>query len=81
MKSGLSILGVLDLSPGVDSVLHVFAVIPQLCDNNNGGCKHFCNVVDGSVECSCADGYFLDADDKSCKSHRKSLVPRRSLIL
>ncbi|KAG7215628.1 hypothetical protein INR49_021983 [Caranx melampygus] len=44
-------------------------VIPQLCDNNNGGCKHFCNVVRGNVECSCADGYFLDADDKSCKSH------------
>ncbi|KAM9328519.1 coagulation factor X [Pholidichthys leucotaenia] len=42
--------------------------IPQLCENENGGCDHFCNVVEGSVQCSCADGYFL-SDDKSCNSN------------
>uniref|UniRef100_A0A3P8SBJ1 coagulation factor Xa n=1 Tax=Amphiprion percula TaxID=161767 RepID=A0A3P8SBJ1_AMPPE len=46
-------------------------VIPVLCDNNNGGCEHFCNVVQGSVQCSCADGYFLASDNKSCNSNEK----------
>ncbi|XP_059183728.1 coagulation factor X [Centropristis striata] len=44
-------------------------VIPELCDNNNGGCQHFCNVVRGGSQCSCADGYFLGSDDKSCESN------------
>lgn len=44
-------------------------VIPELCENENGGCDHFCKVNRGSVECSCADGYFLDSDDKSCISN------------
>ncbi|XP_076021922.1 coagulation factor X [Genypterus blacodes] len=41
----------------------------ELCENANGGCKHFCNVNNGNVQCSCADGYFLDSDDKSCYSN------------
>ncbi|KAM9334327.1 uncharacterized protein ABDE67_022055 [Symphorus nematophorus] len=44
-------------------------VIPELCENKNGGCEHFCNVVQGNVECSCADGYFLASDDRSCRSN------------
>uniref|UniRef100_A0A672YHJ8 coagulation factor Xa n=1 Tax=Sphaeramia orbicularis TaxID=375764 RepID=A0A672YHJ8_9TELE len=43
--------------------------IPLLCEHNNGGCKHFCNVVEDEVMCSCADGYFLASDDKSCESN------------
>uniref|UniRef100_A0AAQ5YC65 coagulation factor Xa n=1 Tax=Amphiprion ocellaris TaxID=80972 RepID=A0AAQ5YC65_AMPOC len=46
-------------------------VIPELCENKNGGCEHFCNVVRASVQCSCADGYFLASDDKSCISNEK----------
>ncbi|XP_035533840.1 coagulation factor X [Morone saxatilis] len=45
-------------------------VIPELCENKNGGCEHFCNVVRGSVQCSCTDGYFLASDDKSCNSNK-----------
>ncbi|XP_040887944.1 coagulation factor X [Toxotes jaculatrix] len=45
-------------------------VIPQLCEAKNGGCEHFCNVVRGYVQCSCADGYFLASDDKSCNSNQ-----------
>ncbi|XP_028255565.1 coagulation factor X-like [Parambassis ranga] len=45
-------------------------VIPELCENKNGGCEHFCNVVRGSIQCSCADGYFLASDDKSCNSNQ-----------
>ncbi|KAM9766831.1 coagulation factor X isoform 2-T2 [Menidia menidia] len=43
--------------------------IPQLCENLNGGCDHFCSVLRDSVECSCADGYFLGSDEKSCLSN------------
>lgn len=52
-------------------LLFVSAVIPELCENKNGGCEHFCNVVRGSIQCSCANGYFLASDDKSCNSNRK----------
>ncbi|XP_022619700.1 coagulation factor X-like [Seriola dumerili] len=45
-------------------------VIPELCETKNGGCDHFCKVVYGKVQCSCADGYFLGSDDKSCKSNQ-----------
>uniref|UniRef100_A0A3Q3N1L9 coagulation factor Xa n=2 Tax=Mastacembelus armatus TaxID=205130 RepID=A0A3Q3N1L9_9TELE len=45
-------------------------VIPELCESKNGGCEHFCNVVRGTVECSCADGYFLASDYKSCNSNQ-----------
>ncbi|XP_072305773.1 uncharacterized protein [Eucyclogobius newberryi] len=44
-------------------------VIPELCENQNGGCDHFCEVERGSAKCSCADGYFLSADQQSCDSH------------
>ncbi|XP_068612362.1 coagulation factor X [Brachionichthys hirsutus] len=44
-------------------------VIPELCENKNGGCEHFCRVVRGSAQCSCADGYSLESDDKSCHSN------------
>ncbi|XP_023122185.2 coagulation factor VII [Amphiprion ocellaris] len=39
------------------------------CDLENGGCEHFCEEdVDGRrMNCSCADGYFLDEDGRSCK--------------
>lgn len=38
------------------------------CLLDNGGCEHFCNEVEGGrkLNCSCADGYFLDADGLSC---------------
>ncbi|RVE75129.1 hypothetical protein OJAV_G00013840 [Oryzias javanicus] len=45
-------------------------VIPQLCENKNGGCKHFCRVYNRGVQCSCADGYYLDSDYKSCYSNQ-----------
>ncbi|XP_068586804.1 coagulation factor X [Cebidichthys violaceus] len=44
-------------------------VIPELCENKNGGCEHFCRVERGNIQCSCADGYFLGSDDKSCNSN------------
>lgn len=50
-------------------IICVSAVIPQLCENDNGGCEHFCHIARGNVQCSCADGYFLASDDKSCNSN------------
>ncbi|XP_041115548.1 coagulation factor X-like [Polyodon spathula] len=39
--------------------------IPKLCETNNGDCDHFCKV-DRDVTCSCAEGYKLGQDGKSC---------------
>ncbi|KAM7365846.1 hypothetical protein PAMP_016744 [Pampus punctatissimus] len=38
------------------------------CLLKNGGCEHFCDEDEGGLKrsCSCADGYFLDADGMSC---------------
>lgn len=46
-----------------------FIVIPKFCRINNGDCEQFCSVRrDGQkdVVCSCADGYALAEDGKSC---------------
>lgn len=61
-------------NPRLHSVSYVIAVIPELCENKNGGCEHFCNVAGGNVQCSCADGYFLEQDDKSCSSNGEKRV-------
>uniref|UniRef100_A0A665TXL2 coagulation factor Xa n=1 Tax=Echeneis naucrates TaxID=173247 RepID=A0A665TXL2_ECHNA len=49
-----------------------------LCETGNGGCHHFCKVDQGNIQCSCADGYFLGSDYKSCTSnqmaHRTRIV-------
>ncbi|KAF5902620.1 coagulation factor X-like, partial [Clarias magur] len=44
--------------------------IPQLCEDKNGGCDHFCKVDQkkGTALCSCAKGYNLAADKKTCTS-------------
>ncbi|XP_037619147.1 coagulation factor VII [Sebastes umbrosus] len=38
------------------------------CQLENGGCDHFCDEDEGRQRliCSCADGYFLDVDGRSC---------------
>ena len=36
------------------------------CANNNGGCDQTCNNTDGSYECQCNDGYYLDDDNHGC---------------
>ncbi|KAG2467402.1 complement component C1q receptor-like [Polypterus senegalus] len=36
------------------------------CQYKNGGCQHICTVSNGSVLCSCLDGYQLDQDRFSC---------------
>uniref|UniRef100_A0A665TYN0 Coagulation factor VII-like n=1 Tax=Echeneis naucrates TaxID=173247 RepID=A0A665TYN0_ECHNA len=42
--------------------------VSNTCLLDNGGCEHFCDEdkVKRRVNCSCADGYFLDADGQSC---------------
>ena len=36
------------------------------CANNNGGCDQTCKNTDGSYECQCNDGYYLDDDNHGC---------------
>ncbi|XP_077423153.1 coagulation factor VII-like [Vanacampus margaritifer] len=41
---------------------------PDTCLLENGGCEHFCHEDEsgGRLNCSCADGYLLNADGRSC---------------
>uniref|UniRef100_A0A3Q3IGL4 Coagulation factor VII n=1 Tax=Monopterus albus TaxID=43700 RepID=A0A3Q3IGL4_MONAL len=47
-----------------------FLATPSTCLLENGGCEHYCNEGEGGqkLNCSCAEGYFLDADGQSCKA-------------
>ncbi|XP_065757766.1 coagulation factor X [Muntiacus reevesi] len=40
----------------------------ELCSLDNGGCDQFCREERGEVRCSCARGYVLGDDRKSCVS-------------
>ncbi|XP_016297190.1 coagulation factor X [Sinocyclocheilus anshuiensis] len=44
-------------------------VIPALCESENGGCDHFCRIQQNNIACSCAKGYQLASNGKSCLSH------------
>lgn len=45
-----------------------FAVVRKLCSLDNGDCDQFCSEEQNTVVCSCASGYFLGDDGKSCIS-------------
>ncbi|XP_077355186.1 CD248 molecule, endosialin a [Festucalex cinctus] len=38
----------------------------DLCQQNNGGCEHFCKQAGTHPYCECAEGYDLGDDDQSC---------------
>ncbi|KAF1643143.1 FA10 factor, partial [Spelaeornis formosus] len=42
--------------------------VRKLCRLDNGDCDQFCREEQNSVVCSCASGYFLGNDGKSCIS-------------
>lgn len=42
--------------------------ILELCESENGGCDHFCKVQEKNTACSCAKGYELADNGKSCHS-------------
>uniref|UniRef100_A0A672YPQ0 Coagulation factor VII n=1 Tax=Sphaeramia orbicularis TaxID=375764 RepID=A0A672YPQ0_9TELE len=71
--------------------------VAKTCYLENGGCEHFCDEDEEtqSVNCSCADGYFLSADGRSCVAaesiacgmvpvlpveHQDSLDPRARIV-
>ncbi|XP_036396299.1 coagulation factor X [Megalops cyprinoides] len=54
--------------------------IPLLCMNDNGHCHHFCHVQMDRVQCSCADGYFLGEDGRTCLSHEPFKCGRRKSV-
>ncbi|KAL3046707.1 hypothetical protein OYC64_004652 [Pagothenia borchgrevinki] len=37
------------------------------CDQNNGGCEHFCRPAGVHFFCECADGYQLGGDGQNCE--------------
>lgn len=38
------------------------------CLVDNGGCDHFCEEQGAGPKCTCADGYHLDRDQRTCRS-------------
>ncbi|XP_054044396.1 coagulation factor X-like [Rissa tridactyla] len=44
----------------------VQTVVPNACKVNNGNCEQFCKAEDDRVVCSCAAGYALGNDNKTC---------------
>uniref|UniRef100_A0A672YQ35 Coagulation factor VII n=1 Tax=Sphaeramia orbicularis TaxID=375764 RepID=A0A672YQ35_9TELE len=57
--------------------------VAKTCYLENGGCEHFCDEDEEtqSVNCSCADGYFLSADGRSCFGWSlDSLDPRARIV-
>uniref|UniRef100_A0A8C7A8A0 Coagulation factor X n=1 Tax=Neovison vison TaxID=452646 RepID=A0A8C7A8A0_NEOVI len=44
----------------------------KLCSVDNGGCEQFCREEQSSVVCSCASGYVLADNGKSCVSTGRS---------
>ena len=40
------------------------------CFDSIDGCSQICTNSKGSYECSCSDGYILDADGKNCLGTR-----------
>ena len=36
------------------------------CAEDNGGCTQECVNIDGSYECRCSVGYFMESDGKTC---------------
>lgn len=45
------------------------------CLLENGGCEHFCDEDEEGqrLNCSCADGYRLDSDGRSCMTEGGAL--------
>ena len=37
------------------------------CQTNNGGCQHRCINTNGSHQCACNKGHFLNADKVKCE--------------
>ena len=36
------------------------------CGTNNGGCEGSCKDTDGGYECTCAEGFELNANNHTC---------------
>ena len=39
------------------------------CDALNGGCEHLCQNNNGSYNCKCNKGFFLDGNGKTCSGN------------
>lgn len=54
--------------PTLKDVLFCFSVTAKKCDVDNGGCEHFCVLLEshGTV-CQCASGYKLTEDGFECE--------------
>ncbi|XP_012860542.1 coagulation factor X [Echinops telfairi] len=54
-------------------------LLRKLCSLDNGGCDQFCREEENSVVCSCATGYILGDNGKSCISTEPFPCGKRTL--
>ena len=47
--------------------LHSMSLDTIECDNDNGGCEHYCTNTEGSFYCTCQEGYRLADNGTHCK--------------
>uniref|UniRef100_A0A8C5P924 coagulation factor Xa n=1 Tax=Leptobrachium leishanense TaxID=445787 RepID=A0A8C5P924_9ANUR len=55
-------------------------VIRKLCSLDNGECEQFCKAEERNVTCSCASGYLLGDDQKSCISIERYPCGKRRFL-
>ncbi|KAM4714311.1 CD248 molecule, endosialin a [Anableps anableps] len=45
----------------------ILSISHQLCEEDNGGCEHFCRQAGGQIFCECAKGFHLRYDGQTCE--------------
>lgn len=63
-------------------IAHYAAIDEDECNDQNGGCDHYCHNYIGGYYCSCKAGYRKQTDGKSCNivCDNKQLTSRRGHI-
>jgi len=56
------------IKPFVAGVKKFLLASEDECEDNNGGCSHYCKNTIESYECSCPDDYELGSDGKTCET-------------
>ena len=44
------------------------------CEEDKSQCEHICKNTDGSYECGCRNGYYLEKDNRTCNGQYLIIV-------
>ncbi len=48
-------------------IINSLLLFTETCGLNNGGCDRVCKDTPTGVQCSCPEGYELQADGRTCR--------------